>query len=71
MDIAKKIHSEYKKVWDSLPSGKGNLRFGRKLVSISSIAQQYYCEKTLELNFVNPSPLSTHRIDANGKRGAR
>ena len=56
MDIAKKIQIECKKTWDSLPRGKGNLRFGRKLVSISSIAQQYYCEKALELDYKHPSP---------------
>ncbi len=56
MDIANDILGKYEAVLDSLPEGKGSLRFGRKAVKISDVAQQYYCEKALELRYEHPLP---------------
>ena len=57
MDIAEEILSKYKEVFNNLPNkGKGNLRFGRSLVSISNIAEQYYCEQKLDLESEYPMP---------------
>ncbi|MFC1871659.1 hypothetical protein ACFLYF_04590 [Chloroflexota bacterium] len=55
MDTARQILSKYDSIFDNLPA-KGNLRFGRSTVSISSIASQYYCEKKLELRNEHPLP---------------
>jgi len=47
MDISKRVLDKCNEVFSNLPpKGKGNLRFGRSLISISSIAGQYYCEKS-------------------------
>jgi len=56
MDIANQISNQYNAVMDCLHASKGKLRFGRGAISISSIAQQYYCEKALELSFEHPLP---------------
>ncbi|MFC2026620.1 hypothetical protein ACFLUX_01440 [Chloroflexota bacterium] len=56
MDIADKISVQYSEVMNRLYKSRGRLRFGRGSVSISSIAQQYYCEKALELSFEHPLP---------------
>jgi len=42
MDIAEEILMKYEEVFSNLPDkGKGNLRFGRSMVSISNIAEQF------------------------------
>ena len=57
MDRAIQILSKYDEVFDNLPhKGKGKLRFGRSMVSISNIAQQYYCEQKLDLESEYPMP---------------
>ena len=56
MDIASDILSKYATVMNRVFESKGKLRFGRNAVSISSIAQQYYCEKALELSHEHPLP---------------
>ena len=57
MDIAEEILRKYDEVFNDLPSkGKGKLRFGRSLVSISNIAEQYYCEQKLDLESEIPMP---------------
>jgi hypothetical protein len=67
LDIASEITGKYQAIFDSLPKGKGNLRFGRNIVSVSLIAKQYYCEKTLELDFEHPAPPT--EIMQKGKEG--
>ena len=67
MDIASEILKKYDSVFDGLPKGRGNLRFGRNLVSVSLIAKQYYCEKALELDFKHPAPPT--KIMQKGKEG--
>jgi hypothetical protein len=50
MDISNEILRKYEAVFNNLPEkGKGHLRFGRSLVSISNIAAQFYCEQKLDL----------------------
>ena len=56
MDIASEILSKYKEVMNRVFESKGKLRSGRNAISISSIAQQYYCEKAVELNHEHPLP---------------
>ena len=56
MDIAGEILNRYTEVMNRLLKSKGELRFGRSAISISSIAQQYYCEKALELSHEHPLP---------------
>lgn len=56
MDIASDILCRYNEVMHQVFESKGTLRFGRNAVSISSIAQQYYCEKALELSHQHPLP---------------
>ena len=56
MDIASDILSKYNTVMNRLYESKNKLRFGRSAISISSIAQQYYCEKAVELNHEHPLP---------------
>lgn len=56
METDNKILMEYQAVIGRLSEGKGNLRFGRRAVKISDVAQQYYCEKALELRYEHPLP---------------
>lgn len=51
---AKNILDQYQAVFDALQDSKNELRFGRGAVSISAIAQQYFCEKELELDYEHP-----------------
>ena len=55
-DIVTRILSRYQDVTSRLPEKKGSLRFDRCSVSVSAIAQQFYCEKALEFSFVKPAP---------------
>jgi hypothetical protein len=55
MDITNTILSKYDAVFNNLPEkGKGHLRFGRSMVSISNIAAQFYCEQKLDLASEHP-----------------
>ena len=56
MDIANDIQRKYDDIFNNLPNGKGNLRFGRRTLSVSSIAKQFYCEKSLEMDYEHPLP---------------
>jgi hypothetical protein len=56
MDIAGEILGKYQEVMNRVFESGGKLRFGRNAISISSIAQQYYCEKAVELNHEHPLP---------------
>jgi len=57
MDISNRILDKYNEIFNNLPSwGEGNLKFGDRLVRISSIATQYYCEQKLELQHHYPLP---------------
>ena len=50
MDIEDEILRRYDEVFSNLPEkGKGQLRFGRSMLSVSNIAEQYYCEQKLDL----------------------
>jgi CRISPR/Cas system-associated exonuclease Cas4 (RecB family) len=50
MEIASTILSKYDAVFNNLPEkGRGHLRFGRSMVSISNITTQFYCEQKLDL----------------------
>lgn len=63
MSIADEILRKYEEVFSNLPGkGKGNLRFGRSTVSISKIAQQYYCEQKLDLASEYPVPPTEQMI---------
>ena len=44
MDIGEEILKKYDEVFNNLPP-RGNLKFGRRMESVSNIAEQYYCEK--------------------------
>ena len=62
--ITGKILERYSSVLDNLPpKNKGNLKFGRRYVSVSSIASQYYCEKKLELQYRYPRPPTKKMLD--------
>ena len=67
MDIASEIQKKYQSAFEGVPKGKGNLRFGRNIVSVSLIAKQYYCEKALDLDFKHPAPPT--QIMQKGKEG--
>jgi hypothetical protein len=56
MDTASEILNKYESIFESLPEGTGNLRFGQNIVTVSLIAKQYDCEKALELDFKHPTP---------------
>lgn len=56
MDIANEIQRKYNDIFNNLQGGKGSLRFGRRALSVSSIAKQFYCEKSLELDYEHPLP---------------
>jgi len=66
MDLEKQILKGYENIISGLPP-VGNLRFGRKMVRVSDIAKQYYCEKALELSYLKPLP-QTKRM-AEGVKG--
>ncbi len=64
MDIASEILNKYELLFRGLPPrGSGRLRLGRSLVSISTIASQYYCEKKLELQDKYPMPPTRRMLD--------
>jgi len=68
MDITNRISGKYSQVFNNLPGwGEGNLRFGDRLVRISSIATQYYCEQKLELQ--NQYPMPPTKIMQDGEAG--
>lgn len=54
MKNAKRILEQYQAIFQDPAALSRKLRFGRGIVSISDIAQQYYCEKALELNYEHP-----------------
>ena len=63
MDIGKEILRKYDEVFNNLPrKGEGNLKFGRSMVSISGIAEQYYCEQKLDLESEFPLPPTEQMI---------
>lgn len=63
MDIGDEILRKYNEVFNNLPKwGRGKLRFGRNTVSVSSIAEQYYCEKKLDLMNEYPVPPSEQMV---------
>ncbi len=64
MEIAEEILAKYDNLFENLPDqGKGNLKFGRSLVSISAISGQYYCEKKLEMENDHPLPPSKRMME--------
>ena len=57
MDIAEEILRRYEEVFGNLPDkGMGKLRFGRSMLSVSNIAEQYYCEQKLDMESEIPMP---------------
>ncbi|MFC2036248.1 hypothetical protein ACFLUJ_09065 [Chloroflexota bacterium] len=57
MDLSVEILSKYNALFENLPQqGKGSLKFGRSMVTVSAISGQYYCEKKLELEGKYPLP---------------
>jgi len=66
MDLEKQILESYETIMAGLPR-VGQLRFGRKMVRVSDIAKQYYCERALELSYLKPLP-QTKRM-AEGEKG--
>jgi len=64
MNIAEEILAKYDNLFEDLSKqGKGDLRFGRSLVSVSAISGQYYCEKKLEMENDHPLPPSKRMIE--------
>jgi hypothetical protein len=53
-DIAQSILSRYREVLRRSREGESLLRFGRRTVAVSSIAQQFYCEMALHLSILRP-----------------
>lgn len=51
---SKTILARYNAVLDALNDSEYKLRFGRVTISIADIAQQYFCEKELELDYKYP-----------------
>ncbi len=57
MDVAAEILRKYEGVFNNLPDkGMGKLRYGRSMLSISNIAQQFYCEQKLDMESEVPMP---------------
>ena len=52
--LSKDILSRYKSVVSAARSSESTLRFGRHTVAVSSIAQQFYCEKALQYSIEKP-----------------
>ena len=66
MDIAEEILRKYEEVFSNLPGkGMGRLRFGRSMLSVSNIAEQYYCEQKLDMESEIPMP-PTEQMKAGG-----
>ena len=63
MKKATGVLKQYETVINKLAASDNKLRFGRGTVSISDIAQQYYCEKALHLNYEHPSEPTKGMID--------
>ena len=61
MDIGEEILRKYDEVFNNLPQ-KGNLKFGRRVVSVSNIAEQYYCEQKLDMESEYPIPPTEEMI---------
>lgn len=63
MDIAEQIIKKYDEVFNELPEkGKGSLRYGRSMLSVSNITQQFYCEQQLDLASEFPIPPTEQMI---------
>lgn len=54
MKKAIELLKQYEAIFDDLATSNNKFRFGRGMVSISDVAQQYYCEKALHLNYEHP-----------------
>ena len=66
MDVASEVLRKYEEVFSTLPDrSKGKLRFGRNMLSISNIAQQFYCEQKLDMESQLPMP-PTEQMKAGG-----
>ncbi len=52
--LAGDILTRYERVVRAARSGVSTLRFGRHTVAVSSIAQQFYCEKAVQLGIERP-----------------
>jgi hypothetical protein len=55
MDVVKDILKRYDLFYESLNQRRPKLRFG-KVVGISTIASQFYCEKAVELDILHQTP---------------
>ena len=52
--LGKDILSRYRSVVNAARARESQLRFGRHTVAVSSIAQQFYCEKALQYSIEKP-----------------
>ncbi|MFC2008475.1 hypothetical protein ACFLUT_00260 [Chloroflexota bacterium] len=53
-DLAQDILSRYREVLRASRERESLLRFGRRTVAVSAIAQQFYCEMALHLSILRP-----------------
>ena len=54
--LAGEILSLYKEVYRTSREGEPLLRYGRRSVPVSTIAQQFYCEKAVQYSIEKPRP---------------
>ncbi len=52
--IARDILNRYRQVYRASRTAEPFLRYGRRTVAVSTIAQQFYCEKAVALSFERP-----------------
>ncbi len=52
--LAGDILTRYRHVYRAAREAEPQLRFGRRTVAVSTIAQQFYCEKSVELSIQRP-----------------
>lgn len=59
---AGEILDRYKQVYRSSREGEPLLRYGRRTVAVSTIAQQFYCEKAVQLSVERPRPPTSEML---------
>jgi hypothetical protein len=61
-ELASLILDRYRQVYRASREGEPLLRYGRRTVAVSTIAQQFYCEKAVQLSIERPRAPSSEML---------
>lgn len=65
--LAGRILTRYREVYRASRDADSSLRYGRRTIAVSTIAQQFYCEKAVQFSFERPlAPTQSMRDGVTG-----